>query len=139
MFVRLAMTGCLLKAAKLPLPILRLAPPGDRWCDVLAFVPAGSLKLLSTRGGCFARSSVYVVTSLLPFFHKESLKTTVEHRYTPVWPRHSIFQFLLHAHCICETDGMCGLAISLQRQQILYSKYEVIQKFLPGPSYSGLN
>ena len=34
---------------------IRLSPLGDRWCDVLGFVPSGSLKLLN---GCFSCQSL---------------------------------------------------------------------------------
>ena len=51
----------------------RLSPPGDRWCDVLGFVPAGSVSSFSTLQifreqatceGCFARQSICSVISL---------------------------------------------------------------------------
>ena len=51
----------------------RVSPPGDRWCDILGFVPAGSvpsssvLKISKTQAtyyGCFAHQSSCSVISL---------------------------------------------------------------------------
>ena len=56
----------------LALPFSRLSPPGDRWCDVLGFVPAGSVSSFSTIQsisiceGCFARQSIPRLFSLTP-------------------------------------------------------------------------
>ena len=38
-----------LKEDRLALPLSTpLSPPGDRWCDILGFVPAGSVSSFST-------------------------------------------------------------------------------------------
>ena len=56
----------------LALPFSRLSPPGDRWCDVLGFVPAGSvsssttIQIISICEGCFARQSIPRSFSLTP-------------------------------------------------------------------------
>ena len=51
----------------------RLSLPGDRWCDVLGFVPAGSVSSFSTLQifcllGCFPSRLVVLVTGSA--FHK---------------------------------------------------------------------
>ena len=74
----------------------RLSPPGDRWCDVLGFVPAGSVSSFSTLQifreashlyGCFSGQSVCSVISLhsgkmATNQHAESISTRKASRIT---------------------------------------------------------
>ena len=48
------LTMCLSRKIVQRFLFLRLSPPGDRWCDVLGFVPAGSVSSFSTltEGSC---------------------------------------------------------------------------------------
>ena len=80
------------------------SPPGDRWCDVLSFVPAGILKLLSqhfrssekqaTCEGCLAPQSICSVVSLHSGMSRavhpqEFTKVDVDHQHISIWAPNS--------------------------------------------------
>ena len=79
--------------------------PGDRWCDVLDFVPAGSVSSFSTlqifRETChlwgLLCKPVYLLCrfrSLQQVHPKEFSKADVDYRHIPPSAFHSIFRFL---------------------------------------------
>ena len=113
----------------------RLSPRGDRWCDVLGFVPAGSVSSSSTRPifwqarrmwTSFSSQSVCWIIFLHSGISKAVHAATGAFEggcqtltYIAVWASHPAFYFLQQAYCICKDNGMCGLTVtSLIREAI---------------------
>ena len=113
--------------------IRHLSPPGDRWCDVLGFVPAGSVWSSSTLQifrdtshlWCLLFPPVYLLGNFPSLQHVQGSTSTkiFEGGCRPLtnsslglafhfFKFYFSLKFLLQAHLNCEGDGMCGLTVT---------------------------